>query len=82
MRTLKAADITILGFTHVMNVNGAVASARSELYIQDSAEEDVSFNITAFDLAGNNFTANQTQLNSSNVTIDQQHTWSAKSERD
>ena len=38
--------------------------------LQDSAEGDVSFNITAFDLAGNNFTANQTQLNSSNVTID------------
>ena len=28
------------------------------------------FNITAFDLAGNNFTANQTELNSSNVIID------------
>ena len=67
--TLKAADITILGFTHVMNVNGAVASADVTV-LQDSAEGDVSFNITAFDLAGNNFTANQTQLNSSNVTID------------
>ena len=66
--TLKAADITILGFTHVMNVNGAVASAEVTV-LQDSAG-DVSFNITAFDLAGNNFTANQTQLNSSNVTID------------
>ena len=38
--------------------------------LQDSAEGDVSFNITAFDLAGNNFTADQTELNSSNVTID------------
>ena len=52
-----------------MNVNGAVASADVTV-LQDSAEGDVSFNITAFDLAGNNFTANQTQLNSSNVTID------------
>ena len=28
--TLKAADITILGFTHVMNVSGAVANARRD----------------------------------------------------
>ena len=69
MRPLKAADITILGFTHVMNVNGAVASADVTV-LQDSAEGDVSFNITAFDLAGNSFTADQTELNSSNVIID------------
>ena len=37
---------------------------------QNSAEGDVSFDITAFDLAGNSFTVDQTQLNSSNVTID------------
>ena len=67
--TLKAANITILGSTYVMNVNGAVASADVTVS-EDSAEGDVSFNITAFDLAGNNFTADQTQLNSSNVTID------------
>ena len=67
--TLKAANITILGFTHVMDVSGAVASADVTV-LQDSAEGDVSFNIIAFDLAGNSFTANQTQLNSSNVTID------------
>ena len=67
--TLKAADITILGSTYVMNVSGAVASADVTVS-EDSTEGDVSFNITAFDLAGNNFTANQTQLNSSNVTID------------
>ena len=30
----------------------------------------VSFNITAFDLAGNSLTVNQTQLNSPNITID------------
>ena len=52
-----------------MNVSGAVASA-SVTVDQNSAEGDVSFNITAFDLAGNSFTADQTQLNSSNVTID------------
>ena len=59
--TLKAANITILGSTHVMNVNGAVASADVTV-LQDSAEGDVSFDITAFDLAGNSFTVDQTQL--------------------
>ena len=53
-----------------MNVSGAVANAERELYIQDSTEGEVLFNITTFDLAGNNFTADQTQLNSSSVTID------------
>ena len=67
--TLKAADITILGSTHVMSVNDAVASADVTVS-QNSAEGEVLFNITAFDLAGNNFTADHTQLNSSNVTID------------
>ena len=67
--TLKAANITILGSTYPMNVNGAVASADVTVS-EDSAEGDVSFNITAFDLAGNSFTVDQTQLNSSNVTID------------
>ena len=52
-----------------MNVSGAVANANVTVS-QDSAEGDVSFNITAFDLAGNNFTADQTQLDSSNVIID------------
>ena len=67
--TLKAANITILDSTYVMDVNGVVANA-SVTVSQDSDEGEVSFNITAFDLAGNNFTADQTQLNSSNVTID------------
>ena len=67
--TLKAANITILGSTHVMSVNGAVASADVTVY-QNSTEGDVSFDITAFDLAGNSFTVDQTQLNSSNVIID------------
>ena len=67
--TLKAANITILDSTYVMNVSGAVANANVTVD-QNSAEGEVLFNITAFDLAGNNFTADQTQLNSSNVTID------------
>ena len=67
--TLKAANITILDSTYVMNVSGVVANANVTVD-QNSAEGEVLFNITAFDLAGNNFTADQTQLNSSNVTID------------
>ena len=66
---LKNANITILGSTYVMNVSGAVANA-SVTVDQNSAEGDVLFNITAFDLAGNNFTADQTELDSSNVIID------------
>ena len=34
------------------------------------ADGQVEFNITAFDLAGNSLTVNQTNLNSSNLTID------------
>ena len=67
--TLKGANITILGSTYVMDVNGTVANASVNVY-SDSTSGDVSFNITAFDLAGNNLTTNQTQLNSSNVIID------------
>ena len=40
------------------------------MYIQNSTKGEVLFNITAFDLAGNNFTADQTELDSSNVIID------------
>ena len=67
--TLKNANITILNSTYVMSVNGTVANA-SVTVDQNSAEGDVLFNITAFDLAGNNFTADQTELDSSNVIID------------
>ena len=67
--TLKNANITILDSTYVMNVSGAVANA-SVTVLQDSAEGDVLFDITAFDLAGNSFTVDQTQLDSSNVIID------------
>ena len=67
--TLKDANITILGSTYVMDVNGTVANASVNVD-ENSAQGDVLFNITAFDLAGNSFTANQTELNSSNVIID------------
>ena len=53
-----------------MSVNGTVANASVNVY-QNSTEDEVSFNITAFDLAGNSLTVNQTHLNSSNLTIDQ-----------
>ena len=67
--TLNDANITILGSTYVMSVNDKVANASVNVD-QNSTEGEVLFNITAFDLAGNNFTADQTQLNSSNVIID------------
>ena len=37
---------------------------------ENHTDGQVKFNITAFDLAGNNLTVNQTNLNSSNLTID------------
>ena len=67
---LKDANITILDSTYVMSVNGTVANASVNVY-QNSTEDEVLFNITAFDLAGNSLTVNQTHLNSSNLTIDQ-----------
>ena len=67
--TLKNANITILGSTYVMSVNGTVANATANVY-ENSTEGEVLFNITAFDLAGNNLTVTQTNLTSSNLTID------------
>ena len=69
MIPLKDASITILGAAHVMSVNDAVANA-SVTVDQNSVEGNVSFGITAFDLAGNRFTVDQTQLFSPNVIID------------
>ena len=66
---LKNANITILNSTYVMDVNGTVANASVNVY-SNSTEGEVLFNITAFDLAGNNLTVNQTNLTSSNLTID------------
>ena len=45
-----------------MNVSGAVANARRDCRSENSAEGDVLFNITAFDLAGNSFTVDQTAV--------------------
>ena len=67
---LKTANVTVFGITSVMIVNGTTASANVTVD-ENSTEGVVSFNITAFDLAGNSLTVNQTQLNSSNLTIDQ-----------
>ena len=66
---LKAANVTIFGITSMMIVNGTTASANVTVD-ENSAEGDALFNITAFDLAGNNLTATQTNLTSSNITID------------
>ena len=66
---LKNANITILNSTYVMSVNGTVANASVNVY-ENSTEGEVLFNITAFDLAGNNLTVTQTNLTSSNLTID------------
>ena len=66
---LKNANITILNSTYVMDVNGTVANASVNVY-SNSTEGEVLFNITTFDLAGNNQTVNQTNLTSSNLTID------------
>ena len=66
---LKAANVTVFGITHMMIVTGTTASANVTVN-ETSPEGDVLFNITAFDLAGNNLTVTQTNLNSSNLTID------------
>ena len=66
---LKTANVTVFGITYVMIVNGTTASAN--VTVDENSAGVVSFNITAFDLAGNSLTVNQTQLNSSNLTIDQ-----------
>ena len=69
--TLKAANVTVFGITHVMILNNMTASANVTID-ENTTEGYVFFNITAFDLAGNSLTVNQTNLNSSNLTIDQQ----------
>ena len=66
---LKAANVTVFGITSMMIVNGTTASANVSVD-ETSTEGDALFNITAFDLAGNNLTATQANLTSSNITID------------
>ena len=48
---LKTANVTVFGITSMMIVNGTTASANVTVD-ENSAEGVVSFNITAFDLAG------------------------------
>ena len=68
---LSSAEITsLLNDTYEMNSpTGQIANA-SVIVNENHTDGQVKFNITAFDLAGNNLTVNQTNLNSSNLTID------------
>ena len=66
---LSIANITLLNSTYAMNITGMIANA-SVTVNASHADGQVEFNITAFDLAGNNLTVNQTNLTSSNLTID------------
>ena len=66
---LSSANITLLNSTYAMNITGMVANA-SVTVNATHADGQVDFNITAFDLAGNSLTVNQTNLISSNLTID------------
>ena len=66
---LSSAEIMLLNDTYEMSANGMVAIA-SVIVNENHTDGQVKFNITAFDLAGNNLTVNQTNLNSSNLTID------------
>ena len=59
----------MLNSTYAMNITGQIANA-SVIVNENHTDGQVKFNITAFDLAGNNLTVNQTNLNSSNLTID------------
>ena len=66
---LSIANITLLNSTYAMNITGMVANA-SVTVNATHADGQVDFNITAFDLAGHSLTVNQTNLISSNLTID------------
>ena len=66
---LSSANITILGATYTMSTSGMVANA-SVTVDASHADGQVEFSITALDLAGNSLAVNQTNLNSSNLTID------------
>ena len=67
--SLSSANITILDATYTMSITDMVANA-SVIVNAAHADGKVEFNITAFDLAGNSLTVNQTQLDSPNITID------------
>ena len=67
--SLSSANITLLDATYAMSITDMVANA-SVIVNASHADGKVEFNITAFDLAGNSLTVNQTQLDSPNITID------------
>ena len=67
--SLSSANITLLNATYAMSITDMVANA-SVIVNASHADGKVEFNITAFDLAGNSLTVNQTQLDSPNITID------------
>ena len=47
------------------------ASSKRKCNVNQLTKDGIEFNITAFDLAGNSLTVNQTQLDSPNLTIDE-----------
>ena len=51
----------LLNSTYAMNITGQIANA-SVIVNASHADGQVEFNITAFDLAGNNLTVNQTNV--------------------
>ena len=55
---LSSANITLLNSTYAMNIAGMIANA-SVTVDASHADGQVEFNITAFDLAGNNLTVNK-----------------------
>ena len=52
---LSSAEIMLLNSTYAMNITGQIANA-SVIVNASHADGQVEFNITAFDLAGNNMT--------------------------
>ena len=68
--TTASANVTVDENSDALfNITGMVANA-SVTVNATHADGQVDFNITAFDLAGNSLTVNQTNLISSNLTID------------
>ena len=67
---LSSANITILDATYTMSITDMMANA-SVTVDASHADGQVEFSITALDLAGNSLTVTQANLNSPNITIDQ-----------
>ena len=66
---LSSAEIMLLNDTYEMNITGQIAYASAVMINASHADGQVEFNITAFDLAGNNLTVTQANLNSQNLTM-------------